>query len=228
MRTIICILSLLFSVTVSYAQTEDTLRHEVLLQTTKGDIRLALYNETPQHRDNFLRKVKEGYYDGLLFHRVISGFMIQSGDSLSRHAQPGQLLGACPESYQVAEEIRYPALFHKRGALAAAREGDDVNPERASSEAQFYIVYGKRYNDEMLDKVQTRLDENTNGAVKLTEEVREAYKKYGGVPYLDGQYTVFGETVEGIDVIKYIQWVETDDNDRPLEDVRILKATILK
>lgn len=228
MRTISILLSLLFSAIVSFAQTEDTLRHEVLLQTTKGDIRLVLYNETPLHRDNFLRKVKDGYYDGVLFHRVISGFMIQAGDSASRHAQPGQLLGDSPESSQIPAEIRYPALFHKRGALAAAREGDDTNPGRASSEAQFYIVYGKRHDDEMLDKVQLRLDKETNGTVKLTEEVREAYKKHGGSPHLDGQYTVFGETIEGIDVVKQIQWVDTDDNDRPLEDVRILKATVVK
>lgn len=228
MRTISILLPLLFSAIVSFAQTEDTLRHEVLLQTTKGDIRLVLYNETPLHRDNFMRKVKEGYYDGVLFHRVISGFMIQAGDSASRHAQPGQLLGDSSESSQIPAEIRYPALFHKRGALAAAREGDDTNPARASSEAQFYIVYGKRHDDEMLDKVQLRLDKETNGTVKLTEEVREAYKKHGGSPHLDGQYTVFGETIEGIDVVKQIQWVDTDDNDRPLEDVRILKATVVK
>ena len=228
MRTITILLSLLFSATVSFAQTEDTLRHEVLLQTTKGDIRLVLYNETPLHRDNFLRKVKERYYDGVLFHRVISGFMIQAGDSASRHAQPGQLLGDAPESSRIPAEIRYPTLFHKRGALAAAREGDDTNPERASSEAQFYIVYGKRHDDEMLDKAQLRLDKETNVTVKLTEEVREAYKRYGGTPHLDGQYTVFGESIEGIDVVKQIQWVDTNDNDRPLEDVRILKASVVK
>lgn len=229
MRKTFILFALLLSAMVSFAQIEeDTLRHEVLLQTTKGDIRLVLYNETPLHRDNFLRKVRAGYYDGVLFHRVISGFMIQAGDSASRHAQPGQVLGESPESRQIPAEIRYPALFHKRGVLAAAREGDDTNPERASSEAQFYIVYGKRYNDEMLDKAQARLDRDTNGSVKLTDEVREAYKKYGGTPHLDGQYTVFGETVEGIDVVKIIQWVDTDDNDRPLEDVRIIKATVVK
>ncbi len=214
--------------TSAFSQASDTLRHEVLLETTMGNIRVVLYNETPLHRDNFLAKVRAGYYDGTLFHRVISGFMIQAGDSASRHAQPGQELGDSPESRQIPAEIRYPALFHKRGALAAAREGDDVNPERASSEAQFYIVYGKRHDDEMLDKAQARLDEATNGAVRLTPEVREAYKKYGGTPHLDGQYTVFGETIEGIDVVKQIQWVDTDDNDRPLEDVRIIRATVIK
>lgn len=228
MRTLLLLCAFCLVTSLVPAQEADTLRHVVCLHTTKGDIKLALYNETPLHRDNFLRKVRQGYYDGQLFHRVISGFMIQSGDSLSRHAQPGQKLGESIESQEIHAEIRYPLFFHKRGALAAARRGDDVNPEKSSSEAQFYIVYGRRYDDAMLDKAQAWLDEYTQGKVKLTPAVREVYKRIGGTPSLDGQYTVFGETIEGLDVVKEIQWVDTDDNDRPLEDVRILKAEILQ
>lgn len=222
------LLLLLLSFSLSLFAQQDTARREVLLTTNKGDIRIALYNETPLHRDNFLKLVKEGFYDGALFHRVINRFMIQAGDSASRHAAPGALLGDTNEPYTVPAEIRYPQLFHKRGAVAAAREGDSVNPSRASSASQFYIVYGRRFNDEMLDRAQERLDKQTGGTVKLTPEVREAYKAKGGTPHLDGQYTVFGEVVEGIDVVNAIQWMETDKNDRPLEDVRILKATVVK
>ena len=222
------LLLLLLSFSLCLFAQQDTARHEVLLTTNKGDIRIALYNETPLHRDNFLKLVKEGFYDGVLFHRVINRFMIQAGDSASRHAAPGALLGDTNEPYTVPAEIRYPQLFHKRGAVAAAREGDSVNPSRASSASQFYIVYGRRFNDEMLDRAQERLDKQTGGTVKLTPEVREVYKAKGGTPHLDGQYTVFGEVVEGIDVVNAIQWMETDKNDRPLEDVRILKATVVK
>lgn len=208
------------------AQQPDTLRHVVRLETTKGNIRLALYNETPLHRDNFTKLVREGFYDGILFHRVIENFMIQAGDSVSRHAQPGQLLGESPEDYKVPAEFRFPQLFHKRGVLAAAREPDDVNPERASSAFQFYIVYGRRYTDEMLDKQQERIDKATGGTVVLPSEVREVYKAKGGTPHLDGQYTVFGEVIEGLETVRDIQWMETDDNDRPLEDVRIIRAVL--
>lgn len=228
MKLIATLLTLLFTLTAARAQTADTVRHEVLLETNKGNIRIALYNETPKHRDNFLKLVRSGFYDGLLFHRVIDKFMIQAGDSASRNAKPGQLLGESPEGYTVPAEILFPRYFHKRGALGAAREGDDVNPDRASSASHFYIVFGKRFTDEMLDDMQARLDKSTNGAVKLPPEVREAYKAKGGTPHLDGQYTVFGEVLEGIDTVQTIEWVETDKNDRPLEDVRILRATIVK
>lgn len=207
---------------------QDSIRHEVLFQTNKGDIRIALYNETPLHRDNFLKHVGSGIYDGMLFHRVIADFMIQTGDTASRHAVQGQYLGESPESETVPAEFVFPKLFHKRGAVGAAREGDAENPERASSLLQFYIVYGKRFNDAMLDRSQARLDKATDGKVKLTDEVREAYKNLGGTPHLDGQYTVFGEVVEGLDVVETIQAVETDKNDRPIDDVRIIKATVVK
>lgn len=206
---------------------QDSLRHEVLLETSKGSIRVALYNETPLHRDNFIKNVSAGIYDGLLFHRVISNFMIQGGDTASRNAAPGQLLGGSAEAYSVPAEIRYPQFFHKRGALAAARQGDIVNPERRSSSTQFYIVYGTCFTDDMLDKVQRRLKESGRG-ITLTPEVRDAYMQKGGTPHLDGQYTVFGEVTEGLDVVREIQWCATDANDRPIEDVRIIKATVVR
>ena len=218
----------LFTLNLLHLIAQDTLRHEVLLQTTMGDIRVALCNETPRHRDNFLRLVREGYYDGNLFHRVIWNFMVQSGDSTSRHAAPGQQLGYYSPDYTIPAEIVFPRLHHKRGALAAAREGDDVNPERASSSAQFYIVYGKRLLPAQLDDVQRRLDHATGGQIQLTPELRDEYYRKGGTPHLDGQYTVFGEVVSGLDVVERIQMVQTDAHDRPLDDVRIIKATVVK
>ena len=226
-RLFMACLVIMFMTLPSQVLAQDTLRHEVLFETTMGNIRVALYNETPLHRDNFLANVRNKVYDGVLFHRVISNFMIQAGDTASRHARPGEALGDTPEAFTVPAEIRYPAIFHKRGSLAAAREGDDVNPERSSSSMQFYIVYGRRFDDAMLDKVQQRLDERGTG-VTLTPEVREAYRRYGGTPHLDGQYTVFGEVVEGLAVVRDIQWVPTDKADRPVDDVRILRATVVK
>uniref|UniRef100_A0AB33J2M6 peptidylprolyl isomerase n=1 Tax=Prevotella sp. GTC17259 TaxID=3236795 RepID=A0AB33J2M6_9BACT len=206
----------------------DTLRHEVLLETTKGNIRIVLYNETPLHRDNFLKLVREGYYDGNLFHRVINRFMIQTGDSTSRHAEPEAELGLYSPDYTLPAEIHYPQLYHKRGAVAAARESDDVNPERRSSASQFYISYGRRYNDDMMDQVQARIDQATKGTVVIPPTLREAYYNKGGTPHLDGQYTVFGEVVEGLNIVEDIQNAETDKNDRPLQDIAILRATVVK
>ena len=199
----------------------------VVLETTKGDIELKLYDATPQHRDNFVKLVTECAYDSLLFHRVIRDFMIQGGDPDSKNAAPGVFLGEGDRPYTVPAEFRLDeGIFHRRGVLAAAREGDDVNPEQRSSAMQFYIVWGKIFDEQGLDNVQKRLDERTGGRVKLTPEMREVYKTVGGTPHLDGQYTVFGEVVSGLDVVDAIQQVPTDRNDRPLDDVRIIRARI--
>ena len=198
------------------------------METTAGNIRIALYDETPLTRDNFLKLTKLGVYDSLLFHRVIKDFMIQSGDTNSKHAKPGQLLGTGDFDYTTEAEFRLPQIFHRRGVVAMAREGDDVNPERRSSACQFYIVWGKILDDARISKVQERIDSATQGQVKLTPEMIEVYKTTGGTPHLDGQYTVFGEVVEGMDVVDQIQQAKTDKNDRPLEDIRILKATVTK
>ena len=214
---------------VAVAQTPtDTVRHQGLFETNMGNIRVVLYNETPKHRDNFLRLVKSGYYNGTIFHRVIENFMIQGGDSTSRHAAFGEPAGGYSPDYTVPAEIVFPTYYHKRGALAAAREGDDVNPKWESSSAQFYIVYGKRMTDYQLDAVQAKLDLKTNNSVKLTPEQREMYYKKGGTPHLDGTYTVFGEVLEGLDVVEKIQRTTTDSHDRPVNDIRIIKATVIK
>ena len=197
----------------------------VVLETTMGTIELKLYDATPLHRDNFRNLVREGAYDSLLFHRVIKDFMIQGGDPDSKNAAPGSLLGDGDKPYTVPAEFRLDeGIFHRRGVLAAAREGDDVNPEQRSSAMQFYIVWGRVFDEAGLDQIQKRLDRRTGGSVKLTPEMREVYKTTGGTPHLDGQYTVFGEVVSGLDVVDAIQQVATDGNDRPLEDVRIIRA----
>lgn len=243
---------------------------QVLLQTNLGDITLRLYDETPLHRDNFLRLVREGYYNGTLFHRVIRDFMVQGGDPDSVNAPAGKRLGVGGPDYTLEAEI-HPALFHKRGALAAARQGDEVNPERRSSGSQFYIVWGQVYNDGQLRQMgkqlemqrlqsifqalaadhraeilQLRRDRNRTGLQELqdrlaaeaetkakaldpvlTEAQMEAYSSVGGTPHLDGQYTVFGEVVEGLDIVDRIQQVETLSGDRPKADVVVVKATVL-
>ena len=202
-------------------------RAEVEFQTTEGNIRIALFNETPQHRDNFMKLVRMEFYDSLLFHRVIKDFMIQGGDLHSKHAAPGKMLGEGELDYTIEPEFRLPQIYHRRGVIASARESDRVNPERRSGAAQFYIVWGKVYDDKRLAKVQERLDSATNGQVKLTPEMIETYKTVGGTPHLDGQYTVFGEVTQGLDIVERIMQVETDKNDRPLKDVRILKVKII-
>lgn len=229
MKKFLLLFSLFMAFVAAPAQSvADSLCREVEFETTSGTFRVMLYNDTPQHRDQMLKLVGEGYYDGLLFHRVIPNFMVQAGDSASRNALPGVVLGDSREPYALPAEIRFPAHCHKRGALAAARESDEVNPERKSSYSQFYVVIGSVFSDPVLDKVQERIDLATEGQVKLTPEVREIYRTQGGAPHLDGQYTVYGEVVEGMDVIEQIQWVDRDENNRPLQDVRILKARIVK
>ena len=198
------------------------------LHTTAGDIRLELDGRTPRHRDNFLELAREGFFDSLLFHRVIAGFMIQSGDPDSRRAPSGQPLGLADAGCELPAEIVYPALAHTRGALAAARTPDDVNPERKSSGSQFYIVWGKPMDDGELDRAQERVRAGTNGRVTIPDSLRACYATLGGTPHLDGQYTVFGRVTEGLEVVDAIQRAETDSLDRPLADVRILRAEVVR
>lgn len=218
-------MAVLFGSLISVAQTSTT---EVLFETTEGNIRIALYDETPLHRDNFLKLTRMHVYDSLLFHRVIKNFMIQSGDTNSKNAKPGQRLGTGDFDYTQEPEFRLPQIFHRRGCVAMAREPDAVNPDMRSSACQFYIVWGKRFSSAEIEKAQERLDTMTHGRVKLTPEMIKVYKSVGGTPHLDGQYTVFGEVTEGLDVVERIQKAETDEFDRPFEDIRILRATVTK
>jgi cyclophilin family peptidyl-prolyl cis-trans isomerase len=201
-------------------------KRDVELYTTAGNIVLRLYDSTPLHQDNFLRLVKAHYYDSVLFHRVIKNFMIQSGDPNSKTALAGQPLGNGGPEYMVPAEFR-PTLFHKKGVLAAARNGDDVNPQKQSSASQFYIVQGRRFTDKELDSVEVvRLK-----GYKLPVDHREVYKTIGGTPQLDQNYTVFGEVVRGLDVVDSIAGTATSkgvDKDRPLQDIRIIKARLVK
>lgn len=222
------IVFLLLFISASMVAVNKDKRTLVLLQTSMGKIYVELYNETPLHRDNFVKKVKNGFYNGLLFHRVIQNFMIQGGDPTSKGAAKGVSLGEGSAGETIAPEFKYPKFFHRRGALVMAREGDDVNPEKRSSDCQFYIVWGKLFNDENLANVQKRLDERTNGLVKMDSVIVGYYKRVGGTPYLDGSYTVFGEVVAGLDVVGRIQSVMTDSNNRPLKDIKIIKAKIVK
>ena len=222
MRQALFLLFLL--VTTSSAMAQE--RAEVLLETTEGNIRIALYNETPLHRDNFLKLVKMHVYDSLLFHRVIKDFMIQGGDLNSKYAKPGQPLGTGELDYTIEPEFRLPQLFHRRGVVAAAREPDEVNPEMRSGACQFYIVWGRQLNDVAIGRVQQRLDTLTKGQVQLTPEMIEVYKTQGGT-HLDGQYTVFGEVLQGLDVVDKIQQSATDKRHRPFTDVRILRASVI-
>ncbi len=200
-------------------------KRDVELVTTKGTLVLRLYDSTPLHRDNFLRLVKSRYYDSVLFHRVIQNFMIQAGDPNSKRAAAGQALGNGGPDYTVAAEFR-PSLFHKKGTLAAARTGDNINPEKRSSGSQFYIVQGRQFTDAALDSVETfRLKGR-----RLPAEQRQVYKTLGGTPHLDGNYTVFGEVVKGLEVVDRIAATPTSRQpaDRPVEDLRIEKARLVK
>lgn len=187
--------------------------HYISIKTDKGDCLLKLYNETPKHRDNFLKLVKEDYYEGLMFHRVIHNFMVQGGDPESRYAAQKQPLGEGGPDYKIPAEIQ-ESLIHKKGTIGAAR---DNNPAKQSSASQFYLVQGRVFTSEGLDSLeQFRLKGN-----KLTAQQRTAYTTVGGVPHLDGNYTVFGELLNGVETIDNIAVVKTDERDRPLEDVRM-------
>lgn len=190
------------------------------IETDSGTMIVKLYNQTPLHRDNFVKLIKEHFYDGLLFHRVIKNFMIQGGDPESKNAKPGQLLGEGGLKYTIPAEFD-TSLFHKKGALAMAREGDDVNPSKASSSTQFYIVEGKTFTDEEMDKMETRFK------IKIPESHREIYRTIGGTPFLDMSYTVFGEVESGLDVIDKIAGAAKDNHDRPSHNIT-MNITILK
>lgn len=215
------------SVDVS-AHTDKDKRVRVRLETTAGTMVMALFDETPRHRDNFLKLVRQGYYDGLLFHRVIADFMVQTGDPDSRAAKPGQRLGDGGPGYTLPLETALPYRYHYRGAVAAAREPDEVNPERRSSGSQFYIVWGKTFNERTFPPMRDYVSEMTGGEVEFTPEMVRTYMNDGGAPHLDGQYTVFGEIIEGMKVVKAIQKAETDADDRPVEDIRIIKAEVVE
>lgn len=241
----------------------------VRMDTSLGSIRLRLYNETKAHRDNMVKLAREGYYNGMLFHRVIKDFMIQAGDPESKGARAGMLLGDKDAGYTLQAEI-LPQYFHKKGALAAARESDNINPERRSSGSHFYIVQGKKFTPEELEaaveKINTkrytalfeRLKTKRQGEIaryqikndyeklmkineelseltrrkfeevklNLSDEQKKAYTTLGGTPHLDGEYTVFGEVTEGLEILEQIADTETDDNYRPLTDVVIYKIEI--
>ncbi len=206
----------------------DTTCHEVLLETTMGNIRVALYNDTPLHRDNFLKWVKCGYYDGCIFQRVIRDFMIQGGDPTCRKAKPGEQ-EKFDTAYTVPAEIHYPKYYHKRGQLCAAREADEDNPTLASAPCDFYITWGKRFSYRQIEATMQKLASEGRAYVEPDPDVMDGYVKYGGIPHLDGGYTIFGEVLEGMDVVDKIQRVKTNrEDDRPLEDVVIKKATIVK
>ena len=244
----------------------------VKIETTMGDITVKLYDETPKHKENFIKLVKEGVYDSTLFHRIIKNFMIQAGDPTSKTASATDTLGSGDVGYTIPAELN-PKFFHKRGVLAAARQGDDVNPNKESSGCQFYIVTGRKFseaqminmenqmNEARLDTVfqalarkhmkeiykmrkandmeglmelqdslenQARKEVAKEPALKFTPEQIKAYTTVGGAPHLDGSYTVFGEVVDGMNVVAEIETAKTNRQDRPTQDIRILKATVLE
>lgn len=223
MRKLVYIL-LLFVVVACGTQKDMKVR----MHTTAGIIEMCLYNETPGHRDNFLKLVEEQRFDSLLFHRVIKDFMIQGGDPTSKNAPTGALLGDGDLGYTIEAEFMPEKHFHRRGVLAAAREGDMVNPTKASSASQFYIVWGKVYTKDELQAYKEYYKRRFGKELQLTPEQETAYTTVGGSPHLDGEYTVFGEVVNGLEVVENIQNVKCDENDRPIEDVRILKVEIIK
>ena len=198
-------------------------RSVVRMETSMGTIRVALLDEAPIHRDNFLKLVDGGHYDGTLFHRVINEFMIQGGDPDSKKAKPGERVGEGDVPYTLPAEFLLPDWYHVRGALAAAREPDEFNPEQRSSGSQFYIVTGKKFGLGGIKKIRASLEEK---GIEMSPQMFDDYQQYGGAPHLDGSYTVFGEVIEGIEVALKIQIVPTDQYDRPLEDVVVIHMEV--
>lgn len=194
---------------------------KVLLKTSMGDITIALYDETPLHKENFIKLVNDKYYDGVLFHRIIQNFMIQTGDPESKNAKAGQMLGNGGPGYTIPAEF-VPECYHKRGAVAAARMGDNVNPKKESSGSQFYIVDGQVFNTAMLNRV-IQMTKKT-----FSQEQINTYTSIGGAPHLDGDYTVFGEVISGMEVVDKIAAQAKDGRDRPVQDIKIISAEVLK
>ena len=223
MKNLCYLLAFIFFISCTATKSNRVKIHEPVrmqIETDSGTMVIKLYDQTPLHRDNFIKLVKQHFYDSLLFHRVIKDFMIQGGDPDSKNAAPGALLGEGGLKYTIPAEFD-TLFFHKKGALAAAREGDEVNPKKESSGTQFYIVEGKPFTDDEMDKMETRFK------IKIPESHRVVYRSLGGTPFLDTNYTVFGEVESGLDVIDKIANAPKDDNDRPLHDIR-MKITILK
>lgn len=216
MKKAVLIFSMIALVVIAFSFTdkENKAEKKVLISTSFGDMKIRLYDETPLHRDNFIKLAKESYLDGSLFHRVIKGFMIQGGDPDSKTATPGQMLGNGGPGYNIPAEF-VAKYYHKKGVLAAARESDQVNPKKESSGSQFYIVQGRKYDDATLDMIEKKLN------IKFTEQQRLTYKTVGGAAHLDGSYTVFGEVYDGLNVIDSIANVAVDKNNRPLQDIKM-------
>lgn len=194
---------------------------KVLFKTSVGDIIIALYDNTPKHKENFIKLVNDKYYNDILFHRVIQGFMIQTGDPDSKGAPAGKMLGNGGPGYTIPAEF-VAENYHKRGAVAAARQGDQVNPTKASSGSQFYIVDGKPFDDNLLAQISYQYRKT------FTDEQKKVYNTIGGAPFLDGDYTVFGEVVQGMDVVDKIAASAKDRYDRPTTDIKIISAEIMK
>jgi len=194
---------------------------KVLMKTSMGDITLMLYDDTPMHKENFIKLVNDKFYDGLLFHRTKPGFMIQGGDPTSRNAEPGTRLGSGGPGYRIPAEFR-AGHYHKKGALATARQGDGSNPQKESNGSQFYIVHGEKWTAAQLNAIESQ------GGFKYTDEQRKQYIETGGYAPLDYQYTVFGEVTSGLEVVDKIANVERDAALRPLQDVKIISMRIIE
>lgn len=225
---LLSIVALLICPTISAKRKENGTI--VRIYTTEGNITVKLYDDTPQHKENFLQLVRSGKYNGLLFHRVIKNFMIQGGNPESKNAPKGKELGGGDLGYTLPAEIKFPEHYHKYGALAAARTGDNVNPQKRSSASQFYIVTGKQYSEDELQGMEKSITQRLalKEPFRYSNEQRVMYKTFGGTPHLDGTYTVFGEVIKGFDVLEKIQNAATNQQDRPKEDIKILKTKIIR
>jgi len=226
-------MGLFLSYGCSDAQSKKYKKQIVLISTEFGDMKARLYDETPKHKENFLKLADEGYFDGLLFHRVINEFMIQGGDPNSKDAEAGAPLGNGGPGSKIPAEFN-PELYHKKGALSAARMGDNVNPKKESSGSQFYIVHGRPFSDAEIDAARARAggkkskNDPPSASVEASEKQREVYKTIGGTPHLDGNYTVFGEVFEGLEVIDKIAAAKADGRNRPVEDIQMTITLIKK